>query len=127
MIQEICESDGEYVNWAQSLWTLNLRGYRLSGSPTHLLQDIYGSLGNLTLLGCRIFFSFYEDISFPRQEIQVDETFVHENYTVTGNKANDIALLRLGGKSSKNQDLFNFTIFPQYNKKRHYKSVKTQL
>ena len=104
-----------------------LRGYRLSGSPTHLPQDIYGSLGNLTLLGCRIFFSFYEDISFPRQEIQVDETFVHENYTVTGNKANDIALLRLGGKSSKNQDLFNFTIFPQYNKKRHYKSVKTQL
>ena len=76
-----------------------LRGYRLSGSPTHLPQDIYGSLGNLTLLGCRIFFSFYEDISFPRQEIQVDDIFIHENYTVVaGSKANDIALLSLGEK-----------------------------
>ena len=97
----------------------------MSVSTTHMFPDIDGSLGNLTILS--YLFQFCEVISFPRQQIQVDEIFVHENYTVTGNKANDIALLRLGGKSSKNQDLFNFTIFPQYNKKRHYKSVKTQL
>ena len=93
----------------------------MSVSTTHLFPDIDGSFGNLTILGFRIVFQFCEIISFPRQQIQVDEIFVHENYTVTGNKANDIALLRLGGKSSKNQD------FLQYNTKRHYKSVKTQL
>ena len=52
-------------------------------------------------------FQFCEVISFPRQQIQVDEIFVHENYTVTGNKANDIALLRLGEKSSTIQYLLN--------------------
>ena len=61
----------------------SLRGYRLSVSTTHLFPDIDGSFV----------------ISFPRQQIQVDEIFVHENYTVTGSKANDIALLRLGEKS----------------------------
>ena len=71
----------------------------MSFSTTHLFPDIDGSLGNLTILGFRIFFQFCEVISFPRQQIQVDEIFVHENYTVTGNKANDIALLRLGEKS----------------------------
>ena len=80
-----------------------LRGYRLSVSTTHLFPDIDGSLGNLTILW--YLFQFCEVISFPRQQIQVDEIFVHENYTVTGSKANDIALLRLGGKSSKKSRL----------------------
>ena len=31
-----------------------------------------------------------------RKQIRVDEIFVHENFTTTGSKANDIALLRLG-------------------------------
>ena len=31
-----------------------------------------------------------------RKEVRVDEIFVHENFTTTGSKANDIALLRLG-------------------------------
>ena len=33
---------------------------------------------------------------FSRKKIPVDEIFVHENYTTTGDKVNDIALLRLG-------------------------------
>ena len=33
---------------------------------------------------------------FSRKQIPVDEIFVHENYTTTGEKVNDIALLRLG-------------------------------
>ena len=33
---------------------------------------------------------------FSRKKIPVDEIFVHENYTTTGEKVNDIALLRLG-------------------------------
>ena len=32
----------------------------------------------------------------PRRQVRVDQIFVHENYTSTGSKANDIALLRLG-------------------------------
>ena len=35
-----------------------------------------------------------------RKQVRVDEIFVHENFTTTGSKANDIALLRLG----ENQD-----------------------
>ena len=31
-----------------------------------------------------------------RKEIRVDGIFVHENFNVSGKKANDIALLRLG-------------------------------
>ena len=44
----------------------------------------------------------YEMISLPncyffsRKQILVDEIFVHENYSTSGDKANDIALLRLG-------------------------------
>ena len=41
---------------------------------------------------------FGEIIAFSRKEVKVDEIFVHENYTITGSKANDIALLRLGDK-----------------------------
>ena len=33
---------------------------------------------------------------FSRKQIPVDEIFVHENFTSTGDKANDIALIRLG-------------------------------
>ena len=33
---------------------------------------------------------------FSRKQIPVDEIFVHKNYTATGAKVNDIALLRLG-------------------------------
>ena len=33
-----------------------------------------------------------------RRKVQVDEIFVHENYTAGGSKENDIALLRLGEK-----------------------------
>ena len=33
---------------------------------------------------------------FSRKQILVDEIFVHENYSTSGDKANDIALLRLG-------------------------------
>ncbi len=36
------------------------------------------------------------DNLFSRKQIAVDEIFVHENYTSTGEKVNDIALLRLG-------------------------------
>ena len=42
---------------------------------------------------------FFLDLTFVlvlRRQIKVDEIFVHENYTTTGSKANDIALLRLG-------------------------------
>ena len=40
-----------------------------------------------------------EVVSFPRQQIQVYDIFIHENYTVVaGSKANDIALLSLGKK-----------------------------
>ena len=35
-------------------------------------------------------------VSFLRKRVSVDGIFVHENYTATGSKANDIALLRLG-------------------------------
>ena len=38
---------------------------------------------------------------FSRKQIQVDEIFVHENYTTTGDKVNDIALLRLGNLISR--------------------------
>ena len=34
-----------------------------------------------------------------RKQVGVDEIFVHENFTTSGSKANDIALLRLGDKS----------------------------
>ena len=69
----------------------------MSVSTTHLFPDIDGSLGNLTILS--YLFQFCEVISFPRQQIQVDDIFIHENYTVVaGSKANDIALLSLGKK-----------------------------
>ena len=42
---------------------------------------------------------------FARKQIAVDEIFVHENYTTTGDKVNDIALLRLG-ESFHLQDVF---------------------
>ena len=35
---------------------------------------------------------------FFRRKVQVDEIFVHGNYTAGGSKENDIALLRLGEK-----------------------------
>ena len=38
---------------------------------------------------------------FSRKQIQVDEIFVHENYTTTVDKVNDIALLRLGNLISR--------------------------
>ena len=38
---------------------------------------------------------------FSRKKVEVDEIFVHENYTNTGSKENDIALLRLGNISLK--------------------------
>ena len=50
--------------------------------------------------------------------MEVDEIFVHENYTNTGSKENDIALLRLGNvslKQSKDDMESNFlrsTSFP---------------
>ena len=62
-----------------------------SGNMLQFREPYYTRLSHL--------FHFCEVISFPRQQIQVDEIFVHENYTVTGSKANDIALLRLGEKS----------------------------
>ena len=40
---------------------------------------------------------FYSlSLFLSRKHIQVDEIFVHENYTTTGYNVNDIALLRLG-------------------------------
>ena len=41
-------------------------------------------------------FSCQTFVFFPRKQIKVDEIFVHENYTSSGSKTNDIALLRLG-------------------------------
>ena len=35
-------------------------------------------------------------LAFLRKKIQVDEIFVHSNYTSNGSKENDIALLKLG-------------------------------
>ena len=35
-------------------------------------------------------------LSFLRKKVQVDEIFVHMNYSTNGGKENDIALLRLG-------------------------------
>ena len=43
-----------------------------------------------------LFFDVPNFFLIPRRQIKVDEIFVHENYTTTGSKANDIALLRLG-------------------------------
>ena len=63
----------------------------VSGYSWQFREPYYTRLSHL--------FQFCEVLSFPRQQIQVDEIFVHENYTVTGSKANDIALLRLGEKS----------------------------
>ena len=39
----------------------------------------------------------------------MDKIFVHENYTATGSKANDIALLRLGenNHTSEKQELLD--------------------
>ena len=39
--------------------------------------------------------SYFHVVLF-RRKVQVDEIFVHENYTAGGSKENDIALLRLG-------------------------------
>ena len=41
-----------------------------------------------------------------RKQVRVDEIFVHENFTTTGSKANDLALLRLGDKSIENHKLY---------------------
>ena len=41
-----------------------------------------------------------------RKQVRVDEIFLHENFTTTDNKANDIALLRLG----KNQHQTEFVL-----------------
>ena len=38
----------------------------------------------------------YFHVFLFRGKVQVDEIFVHENYTAGGSKENDIALLRLG-------------------------------
>ena len=41
----------------------------------------------------------YFHVFLFRRKVQVDEIFVHENYTAGGSKENDIALLRLGEKT----------------------------
>ena len=41
-----------------------------------------------------------------RKQVRVDEIFLHQNFTTTDNKANDIALLRLG----KNQHQTEFVL-----------------
>ena len=38
-------------------------------------------------------------LAFLRRKVQVDEIFVHSNYTASGSKENDIALLKLGKNS----------------------------
>ena len=38
-------------------------------------------------------------LAFFRRKVQVDEIFVHSNYTASGSKENDIALLKLGKNS----------------------------
>ena len=47
-----------------------------------------------------------------RRQIKVDKIFVHENYTATGSKANDIALLRLGDNNhtSEKQELLDIKL-----------------
>ena len=42
----------------------------------------------------------------------MDKIFVHENYTATGSKANDIALLRLGDNNhtSEKQELLDIKL-----------------
>ena len=42
-----------------------------------------------------VFFNSHA-LFFSRKQIVVDEIFVHENFTTTGEKVNDIAVLRLG-------------------------------
>ena len=78
-----------------------LRGYSLSSSPNP--QPIcfwaFMVVGEPRLSLVSHLVQFCDVVSFPRQEIQVDDIFIHENYTVvTGSKANDIALLSLGKK-----------------------------
>ena len=46
--------------------------------------------------GATKWFLFPKCYFFSRKQILVDEIFVHENYSTSGDKANDIALLRLG-------------------------------
>ena len=43
--------------------------------------------------------SFTLSVLCCRKKVRVDEIFLHENFTTTGSKANDIALLRLGKNS----------------------------
>ena len=50
--------------------------------------------------------NFLPHLRFLRKQIPVDEIFVHENFTTSGDKANDIALLRLGEHFHK--DLADF-------------------
>ena len=44
--------------------------------------------------------------NFYRKQVRVDEIFVHENFTTTDSKANDIALLRLGKAEFVIKNLF---------------------
>ena len=46
-----------------------------------------------------------------RKQVRVDEIFVHENFTTTGSKANDIALLRLGENQHQTESVLKKLYF----------------
>ena len=64
-------------------------------SPSLLCLDFMTGAKSRNPIGAmRVFFPL--SLCFSRKQIQVDEIFVHESFTKTGDKVNDIALLRLG-------------------------------
>ena len=46
-----------------------------------------------------------------RKQVRVDEIFVHENFTTTGSKVNDIALLRLGENQHQTESVLKKLYF----------------
>ena len=46
-----------------------------------------------------------------RKQVRVDEIFLHENFTTTDNKANDIALLRLGENQHQTESVLKKLYF----------------
>ena len=69
-------------------------GERVAAKSLSILLGLHDRSKKSEPKRCREFFPL--PIFFSRKQIVVDDIFVHENFTTTGEKVNDIALLRLG-------------------------------
>ena len=61
-----------------------------------------------------------------RKKVRVDEIFLHENFTTTGSKANDIALLRLGKNSYQPKRIWDLICLDHFQRRRLFLSFHSE-